>query len=289
MHQTTTKYHEAMADYDVQQVTLVLEEFIEDLTNGYIRNSRRRFWKQDNTEDKFSAYSTLYHVLMTLTKLFAPVLPFLAEFMYQCLHKKNSNSSVHLTMLPSPQEYDEEILLDFQTFLDLTQLGLSARSQAKMKLRQPLAKVVLSQNPWTNHKKDFTNLLKTSLNVKELHFKNIKQDGNNNDKWVVTENHTHKLALNVKLTDKLRQEGLIREIVRRVQVLRKKHDYEIDDEIVLYYSTKDKEILQSIETYASYLKTETLTKELVKSENVKESSSYELSKGQNLLLGLQKA
>ncbi|NIR01229.1 MAG: class I tRNA ligase family protein, partial [Gemmatimonadales bacterium] len=97
----------ALEDYDAARVTQVVESFVDDLSNWYVRLSRRRFWKSQADEDKQSAYSTLYEVLVTLVRLLAPILPFTAEEIYQNLVRSvlpGAPESVHLTDWPTPDE-----------------------------------------------------------------------------------------------------------------------------------------------------------------------------------------
>ena len=113
------------------------ERFVDDkLSNWYIRRTRKRFWKNERTEDKQAAYQTLYTVLMTLTKLFAPIMPFLAETMYQNLRAGTDEPfSVHLCRYPQPDptQVDEELTEDMNALLDLvSQVALRVRNSIKV-------------------------------------------------------------------------------------------------------------------------------------------------------------
>ncbi len=136
----------AFEKFNVQAFCLEAEKFVDDkLSNWYVRRNRRRFWKSEKGQDKTAAYQTLYEVLLTLTKLFAPVVPFLAETMYQNLTQgaAGHSPSVHLCDYPEVNEalIDEELSRDMDALLDLVTLGSAARNTVKIKVRQPLAEL----------------------------------------------------------------------------------------------------------------------------------------------------
>ncbi|MER3415130.1 MAG: isoleucine--tRNA ligase [Gemmataceae bacterium] len=134
--------------FNLQPVCLEVERFVEDkLSNWYVRRNRRRFWKSEQGEDKWAAYQTLYEVLLTLAKLLAPMLPFLTEVMYQNLAISSRGGprqgvpfSIHLCDYPQEDEslLDPDLSEDMEAVLKLVSLGLAARNQAKIKVRQPL-------------------------------------------------------------------------------------------------------------------------------------------------------
>lgn len=133
--------------YNLQAFCLKAEEFVDDkLSNWYVRRNRRRFWKSEQSSDKLAAYQTLYTVLTTLTKLFAPVIPFLTEAMYQNLTPKAAAedlASVHLNEFPIVDEklIDSQLSADMDALLRLVSLGSAARNSVKLKVRQPLAEL----------------------------------------------------------------------------------------------------------------------------------------------------
>ena len=135
-----------MDDFDVATVTRQVEAFVEDLSNWYVRRSRRRFWKSGDDTDKRAAYWTLYEVLTTLTKLLAPIMPFLAEELYQNLVATVDPSqpeSVHLCRYPQADEalIDEVLLSDTALVQRVVELGRAARARTRLKVRQPLAEI----------------------------------------------------------------------------------------------------------------------------------------------------
>jgi isoleucyl-tRNA synthetase len=137
-------------EYDVASLTRQVDAFVEDLSNWYVRRSRRRFWKSESDSDKLAAYSTLYEVLVTLSKLIAPVMPFLAEQMYQNLVRSGGRNhdapeSVHHCAYPEMDEslVDRQLLDDVALAQTVVSLGRSARNKASIKVRQPLREVVV--------------------------------------------------------------------------------------------------------------------------------------------------
>ncbi len=143
LQQLVRTARQAFDDYRLMDFCLAAERFVDDkLSNWYIRRNRKRFWKSEHGQDKLAAYQTLYTALMTLTKLCAPIVPFLSETMYQNLLPGGAGpASVHLCEYPSVDESDAELSADMEALLRLVSLGLSARQTAKIKVRQPLAEM----------------------------------------------------------------------------------------------------------------------------------------------------
>jgi isoleucyl-tRNA synthetase len=138
----------AFDEFNVMAFCLEAERFVDDkLSNWYVRRSRRRFWKGEQGPDKDAAYQTLYATLTTLARLIAPIVPFLAESLYQNLvvkgHPGKNPVSVHLTDYPVPDEslIDEQLSADMNALLNLVSLGSAARNAVKIKVRQPLAEL----------------------------------------------------------------------------------------------------------------------------------------------------
>jgi len=156
--------------YELQKVVAPLVNFIDDLTNWYIRRSRRRFWKSKNDADKAQAYQTLYSVLETFVKVLAPFLPFVSETLYKNLNGKGL--SVHLEKYPQPKEEDMDERLDEQMakLMKVVFLGRTLRAQQKIKTRQPLLKlVVITQNKeLLKFIQKMDMILKEELNIKSI-------------------------------------------------------------------------------------------------------------------------
>lgn len=166
---------DSLDHYEVSRASKAIEDFvIEDLSNWYIRRSRRRFWKAEKDEDKVSAYHTLYQVLTSLTRLLAPFIPATAELLYQTLEAdaRGKRESVHLEDYPLPEEesIDRELLLAMEVARKLTNLGRSVRNKVNIKLRQPLRKaiMVVPQEKERERALPFTSIIQEELNVKEI-------------------------------------------------------------------------------------------------------------------------
>jgi isoleucyl-tRNA synthetase len=164
---------EAFESYNVMAFCLEAEKFVDDkLSNWYVRRSRRRFWKSEQGTDKQAAYQTLYTALLMLTKLFAPVVPFLSEAMYQNLRTPDQPESVHLCDFPKVDAnlIDEDLSTDMDRLLDLVSLGLAARNSVKIKVRQPLAELKVQPAGEDDQRavERFGDQLREELNVKAV-------------------------------------------------------------------------------------------------------------------------
>jgi isoleucyl-tRNA synthetase len=163
-------------NYDAYTATHHFEAFLDDLSNWYVRRSRRRFWKSEADADKHAAYTTLYTCLTTLTRLLAPLIPFVTEEMYQNLVRlvdEGAPESVHHTDWPTADAalVDKELMADMELAIRVSSLGRSARSTSGIKLRQPLAKaVVVAGKAERERLSRLTDLVVDELNVKALDF-----------------------------------------------------------------------------------------------------------------------
>jgi isoleucyl-tRNA synthetase len=164
---------QALETYDVTGATRPVQTFVDNLSKWYLRRSRRRFWKSESDADKQSAYATLYETLVTLSKLLAPTMPFLAEALYQNLVRSfdpAAPESVHLAEWPAFDEaaIDERLNHDMELVMTLASLGHASRNNANIKVRQPLAEVDFSiANPSDARVlEQYADLLSDELNVK---------------------------------------------------------------------------------------------------------------------------
>lgn len=165
----------ALENYDVQGATRPIQAFVDDLSNWYLRRSRRRFWKSESDQDKRAAYATLYEALVTLSKLLAPTMPFMAEELYQNLVRSgnpNAAESVHLCDWPEydPAVIDEDLNRDMAVVMKLVSVGHSARNKANRKVRQPLAEAAFSIGNLDERKalEKYADLIEDELNVKHV-------------------------------------------------------------------------------------------------------------------------
>ncbi|MBN2280911.1 MAG: isoleucine--tRNA ligase [Candidatus Marinimicrobia bacterium] len=167
---------EVTEDYDEYRVDKAMKEidiFIEDLSNWYIRRSRRRFWKSDDDKNKWAAYQTLYNALTVLVQLLAPVIPFITDYIYQNLVRnvdKNAPQSIHLTEFPKADEtsIDENLINKINMVIKLTGMGRAARNLANLKVRQPLAELLIKAPGDATVLKTMETQFKEELNVKSV-------------------------------------------------------------------------------------------------------------------------
>ncbi len=350
----------ALNDYHAYKAGKPVEEFLDDLSNWYIRRSRRRFWKSEADADKRAAYHTLYTVLVTLTKLLAPMVPFLSEHLYQNLVRavdKKAPLSVHHCAWPTPAKIgkaDQNLLADMSAAKTIVELGHAVRAAGTLKVRQPLGRVLVVAPPDQHAAlKRMAALITEELNVKELvlveneaelvTYKLVPDNKVLGPKFgqlfpkvrvalaeadpqaavlalragkplaLAVEGQTvevvnsdvivtplpkpgfavraegvYVVALDTAITPALRAEGLAREVVRRIQDLRKTAGFDISDRITTYYLPSES-LRGAIETHADYIKGETLTLELVNG-NWPEgaTTSEDAFDGETLKLGLVK-
>lgn len=169
------KVHDAMDGYDVSRATRAIVEYMDELTNWYVRLSRRRFWETGMTDDKESAYSTLYTVLLELSKLLAPYMPFLSESLYKGLTDASlsiplDENSVHLQYITRPNRHliDVDLNRDMELCEHIVSLGLALRSKKNIRVRQPLQSVTITHelSPY------YQTIIRDELNVKEVYCEN---------------------------------------------------------------------------------------------------------------------
>lgn len=316
-------------EYDVTDVAKAVEMFFDDLSNWYVRRNRRRFWKSDSDEDKQTAYLVLYECLVALTKLIAPVMPFLAEELYQNLVVRvdeNAPPSVHLCDFPAvdPSMVDPDLEREVAMIRTIVSLGRAARNKVNIKIRQPLAEMIaktpVSAGELTADDRD---IILEELNVKELKgtgtadfdalseyrvsprfdrlgpkfgkdagkvaawirslgkaeieefVKNSGLKTNLSGKiyaigpddvdvkqverpgWAIATQEDFGVAVSTAVSRELEDEGMVRELIHKIQLLRKEADFELIDRINVFCET-DARLRRAIEANLDYLKSETL-------------------------------
>ncbi len=303
----------ALDSYNPTEAGRKIESFVDDLSNWYVRRSRRRFWKSENDADKLSAYTTLYQCLVTLSKLLAPFTPFLAEELYQnlvCSIFPQAPDSVHLADFPVVDEnkIDRQLAADTRLVMKISSLGRAARSKAGIKVRQPLAHVVVSVA--SSDEERTLNQLKPQvleeLNVKELEIKDFPEVAElDRHGYVVISSQesifskkgkaefttgAYLVAVPTEISPELKAEGMAREIVHRLQIMRRSAGFDITDHIDTYYQGDDyiRGVMANAGT-ADYIKQETLSRQLV--ERVPEvgvfTESHKLG-DHDILLGVKR-
>jgi isoleucyl-tRNA synthetase len=284
LNQLITDVDTALDSYNPTEAGRRIEDFVNGLSNWYVRRSRRRFWRSENDADKLAAYTTLYQCLVTLSKVLAPFTPFLAEEMYQnlvCSVFPDAPESVHLTDFPiaDKTKIDKQLTADTHLVMKVSSLGRAARSQAGIKVRQPLANVVVSvaSDKEQRSLEQLKPQILEELNVKDLIIGSssevVKLDGHG---YVVSglevdreegikvpvRGGVYYVAIPTEIPPELKAEGMAREIVRRIQMMRRSAGFDIADHITTYYQG-DAYMKQVMEEFADYIKQETLSRELV--------------------------
>lgn len=246
LNETIAQVTESMDDYRLDRATRPIFDLIDDMSNWFVRRSRRRFWKSEDDKDKQQAYTTLHYALLVTSQLLAPFSPFLSDHIWRKLvHGTNLPSSVHMSDWPKSGKVDQVSLTDMKQIRDIINEGLSQRAAAGIKVRQPLSKLTLAKK--IDNLDLYEEIILEELNIKTIDVDaNLKQD----------------LMLDIHVTPKLKREGLMRDIVRQVQNARKRANLEVDDRILLDIHTKDAEIAEAIKEHTDTIMVETLAKDL---------------------------
>ena len=322
---------ENLADYKLLEAARCMQDFVDELSNWYVRRSRERFWVQEMTEDKITAYMTLYTTLLTMAKLAAPMIPFMTEEIYQNIVRQvnpDAPESIHLCDYPVVDEtvIDKELEDNMEEVLQIVTLGRACRNAANIKNRQPLANIYVQAENKLNEL--YQNIVKEELNIKNIEFtedsaqftsykfkpqlktlgqrfgKKVNEirtlladiDGKQAKKdldtlgfvtLVLSDGEEAKLAeadllietvqsegyvpltdrgitvvLDTNLTPELLEEGFVREVVSKIQAMRKEEDFNITDHIQLFVAENDK-IKEIVSRNAEAIKYDTLTDEVV--------------------------
>jgi len=264
----------SMDSYNPTSATRRIEAFVDNLSNWYVRRNRRRFWKSENDADKLAAYTTLHQCLVTLAQLLAPFVPFIAEELYQNLFRSvnpEARESVHLTDFPIADEakINDKLNGEVELAMKISSLGRAARAKAGIKVRQPLDRALVGVET-EGEKKALKNLateVMEEINVKQLVIlsgaKEQEEFPSNMTDYSLTNDAKYWVAMRTTLTPQLIAEGLSRELVRHLQNMRRNAMFDITDHIITYYQTKEPSIKQVINTFADYIKQETLSRELI--------------------------
>jgi isoleucyl-tRNA synthetase len=265
-----------MDGYNLTSAARRIEEFVDNLSNWYVRRNRRRFWKSGNDADKLAAYTTLYQCLVTLAQLLAPFVPFIAEELYQNLFRSvnpQAGESVHLTDFPVADEakINDKLNGDVELAMKISSLGRAARAKAGIKVRQPLSKAVVGVET-DGEKEGLENLateVSEEINVKQLVILSETKEREESRcyrdmlDYSVANDARYWVAISTELPPELIAEGVSRELVRHLQNMRRNAKFDITDHIITYYQTKGSLIKQVIDSFAGYIKQETLSEELI--------------------------
>ncbi len=231
-----------MERYELDKGTRPISFFIDDLSTWYLRRSRERF-KGENEKDKKYALSTLRHVFVELSKVMAPSMPFFSEYLYLATKEESSPESVHLCKWPIEKKVNKVLLKEMAEARSLVSLGLEARDKVQIKVRQPLSLLTV--------KKLSINSLDIPLVKEEINIKEIVED----------KNIENEIVLDTLLTEELKDEGIARDFIRQVQVLRKAKGLTTEDTIELIVDTQTGKAL--IERFQKEIQSKVLAKEII--------------------------
>ncbi len=282
LHSLVAQVDSSLESYDPTTGGRRIQEFVDLLSNWYVRRSRRRFWRSENDADKLSAYSTLYQCLVTLAKLMAPYAPFVAEELYQNLVRTVETSapeSVHLSEFPTADAslVDQPLMDATRLAMKISSLGRDARSRAGRKVRTPLQTILVrTREPGEAvHIPGITIQVLEELNVKELkllpaddpfYHQAVEAAQDNRaarvDGYQVVLDGGYMVAVDTNITPALAREGLARELVHRIQNMRRAADFQVTDRITAYYQGPG-DLAQVITDFGGYIRAETLADELV--------------------------
>ena len=322
-----------LANYKIPEAARALQEFVDEMSNWYVRRSRERFWAKGMEQDKINAYMTLYHALVTIAKTAAPMIPFMTEDIYQNLVRsvdKDAPESIHLCDFPTVNEawIDKDLEADMKELLEIVVLGRACRNTANIKNRQPIGTMYVKAEKKMNE--FYTDIIADELNVKEVKFADdvesfisysfkpqlrtvgpkygkllggirqaltdingtaamnelrtngvLKLDINGNDvelteedlliETAQTEGYVSEsdgetsVVLDTNLTPELIEEGFVREIISKIQTMRKEAGFEVMDKIVVYAHGNDK-IQDVMKAHEDEIKSEVLADEMVLGE-----------------------
>ena len=322
-----------LANYKIPEAARALQEFVDEMSNWYVRRSRERFWAKGMEQDKINAYMTLYNALVTIAKTAAPMIPFMTEDMYQNLVRsvdKDAPESIHLCDFPTVNEawIDKDLEADMKELLEIVVLGRACRNTANIKNRQPIGTMYVKAEKKMGE--FYTDIIADELNIKEVKFADdvesfisysfkpqlrtvgpkygkllggikqaltdidgtaamkelrgngvLKLDINGNDvelteedlliETAQTEGYVSEsdgetsVVLDTNLTPELIEEGFVREIISKIQTMRKEAGFEVMDKIVVYAHGNDK-IQEVMKAHEDEIKSEVLADEMVLGE-----------------------
>ncbi|MFQ5987416.1 MAG: class I tRNA ligase family protein, partial [Dehalococcoidia bacterium] len=291
LNQLIDEVTRAMEGYDPTDAGRRIQRFVEDLSNWYVRRSRRRFWKSESDADKLAAYTTLYRCLVTLAKLLAPLTPFVAEDIYQNLVRSpfpEEAESVHLSDYPIADlaKVDEQLAQDMRLAMKVASLGRAARAKASIKVRQPLAKLTVKVRSGGEREglSRVASQVLEELNVKEIGYFQDEMELGEEGYALATEGG-YTVAVTTEISPELADEGMARELVHRLQTMRKHAGFDIADYILTYYQG-GASIQRVIREFAPYIKQETLSRDLI--EGIPEDAYTESHRidGEEVVLGV---
>ena len=312
LNELVAEVDRCMENYDPTNAGRRIQEFVDRLSNWYVRRSRRRFWRSDEGDaDKLSGYFTLHTCLVTVAKLMAPLAPFVSEEIYRnlvCSVDPDAPDSVHLADYPVADEslIDDDLMEATRLAMRISSMGRAARSKSGLKVRQPLASAAVKTR--TASERAFVEQVRPQI-LDELNIKDIElldddaplfleaqeQAGGQPEATVTVGHYTasmeagYLVAMNGEITPELAEEGLAREMVHRIQGLRRSANFEVTDHIQTFYDGPDELAGVMRGNFASYIREETLS-ELVEAGPPPEGAKSETAKieGQEITLAVRR-
>ena len=346
-----------LENYRIPEACKALQEFVDEMSNWYVRRCRERYWKQELDEDKINAYLTLYHTLVTVAKTAAPMIPFMAEDIYQnlvCSVDKDAPESIHLCSFPEVNAdfVDAELEKNMDIVLNIVGLGRTARNGANIKNRQPLGSMLVNAGVGVSLDGYCADIIKDELNVKEITFvdeandlvsynfkpqlktlgpkygkqlgeirnllaeldgtaakKELDADGciklnisigeielTADDLLIETIQKSGlfsvsdfgvTVAIDTELTPELIEEGFVREIISKIQTMRKDADFNVTDRIVISVTGNDK-IAELITKNKDMIFTTVVAEKIVTGETLGHTAEWNIN-GEKVTLGVKVA
>ncbi len=255
----------SLDEYNVISAARGIESFVDDLSNWYVRRSRRRFQRPENKKEKQEAQATLGFVLRELSKLTSPFAPFISEEIYRTLKNRKGKESVHLEDWPKLNKplIDKKLNDQMNMVRRIVALGLKVRARSGTRVRQPLAKLEFlrqgSGQAGIRNKvsEDLAELIKEELNVKEVEF--VKTLNKN---FAKEKEREIEVAFDTEITSQLKEEGMIRDITRTIQDMRKEAGYQPSWPAELLLAARDS-LSETLKRWENFIKKETNTKHIV--------------------------
>ena len=297
LNQTVAEVSKSADKYEIAHAILPIFNLIDDLSNWYVRRSRRRFWKSQNDADKQQAYATLHYVLIRTSQIMAPWAPFISDYFWrQLTQAMELPKSIHLSnwlSVSKPDTASQKLLEQMVSVRSFVATGLAKRAAAKIKVRQPLQSAKINNSYEKFLSGDLQQIIKDELNIKELVFVEHKGGVDINKSFLENLQAgnfgqvTPHIELNTKITDSLKKEGVAREVIRNVQNARKNAGLNVEDRIKLNISSDSKKITRAVSKFRDIIFTETLaTGELKEEGRYSETVKVE---GQEVKISLSKA
>lgn len=261
LHSLILQYNQALKNYELDKLFVLNKKFfeflVEDVSRFYIKIIRDRVWINYNGKDKEGALYTLLEILDKSLKILAPITPFLAEYYYQEISFIKNFESVHLENYPKPKKsfIKSEIENIVEVAKKIIQDILEARNKAKIKIRQPLKKVIIVyKKEEIKNAKKAKRIISILTNIKKIEFKD-SFEAKEDYEIIDTENYT--VYLYKKIDKKLKEEGILREIIREIQEVRKKENLSIFEKINIAIDISNEEIKKLIEKHREIIESET--------------------------------